>query len=181
MNVKRLTITGLVAAGVLASGTALASPASADTRTYAPGSGVWPVLRQGQTSENVRAAQWFLNCEGHRVATPSHFGPKTRAAVLAFQRNYLPWGADGNVGAYTWQSFVYHAAPTGYGQRNDCVKALQVLLNKWRYSDDLPITGYHGARTKKKLIRFQANHGLSATGVPDIRTYNKLVSTPAGA
>ncbi|TDD90799.1 peptidoglycan-binding domain-containing protein [Actinomadura rubrisoli] len=180
MNVKRIAVAGLVAAGVVASGTVLASPASADTTSYLPGSGNWPVLRQGQTSENVRALQWFLSCEGYDQPAPSHFGPKTRANVHAFQQRYLT-SQDGNVGAHTWRALLTtHTAPVGYGQRNNCVKGLQVLLNKWRYSDDLPISGYHGPRTKKKLIRFQSGHGLPATGTVDLRTYQKLTYTPAG-
>lgn len=180
MNFTRITVAGLVAAGVVASGAALASPASADTATYSPTTGYWPVLKQGQVSENVRALQWFLSCDGYDQPTPSHFGPKTRANVHAFQLRYLT-SQDGNVGAYTWQALVTHAAPTGYGQKNNCVKALQVLLNKWRYNDDLPITGLHAKRTRAKLLRFQSAHGLPANGYPDVRTYHKLIATPAGA
>ncbi|QXJ24325.1 peptidoglycan-binding protein [Actinomadura graeca] len=180
MNLKRIAIAGTVAAAVVAGGTALAAPASADTTSYAAPYGYWPVLRQGQTSENVRALQWFLSCDGYDQPAPSHFGPKTRANVVAFQQRYLT-SFDGNVGAQTWRALLTHAAPTGYGQKNNCVKALQVLLNKWRYSDDLPITGYHGPRTKQKLIRFQSGHGLPATGTPDLRTYHKLIATASGS
>ncbi|MFD0685209.1 peptidoglycan-binding domain-containing protein [Actinomadura fibrosa] len=180
MKFTRIAATGLAAAGLVAGGAVLASPASADTASTSPNGAYWPVLRQGQTSENVRALQWFLSCEGYEQPAPSHYGPKTTANVHAFQLRFLTWGRDGNVGAYTWRALLGDIPSTGYGQRGDCVKGLQVLLNKWRYNDDLPISGYHGSRTKAKLVRFQGAHGLPANGVVDLRTYQKLIATPAG-
>jgi peptidoglycan hydrolase-like protein with peptidoglycan-binding domain len=179
MNLKRIVIAGTAAAGILAGGAMVATPASADTRPYHPVSGYWPVLKPGHKSENVRALQWLLSCHGYHQPAPSHYGPKTTANVKAFQLRYLN-EQDGNTGALTWHAIVKSAPYAGYGQRNHCVKALQVLLNKWKYNDDLPITGYHGDRTKRKLHRFQAAHGIQANGAVDVRTYHKLVSTPAG-
>lgn len=55
-----------------------------------------PVLRQGSSGPHVRALQSRLG-----VTLDGAFGPKTRAAVVAFQksRQLLP---DGVVGAMTW-------------------------------------------------------------------------------
>jgi len=183
MNLKRIAIAGLATAGIVAGGAMLgSSPASADTVPADPTYGSWPVLKQGQTSENVRALQWFLNCETFKVKTPSHFGPATYAQVKNFQAHAeMSDVPDGNVGAHTWLALTEKfSKPMDYGNRNDCVKAVQVLLNKWRYNDDLPITGYHGDRTKNKILRFQDAHGLPANGKVDTRTLHKLISTPAG-
>lgn len=179
MNIRRMAVAGLASVGIMMGGAALASPASADTNSHAANGYWWPVLQQGQTSENVRALQWLLNCHGEKVAVPSHFGPKTYAAVkhYQFKAGNKP---DGIVGAETWTSLTGRA-PLGYGvPLNDCVKGLQVALNKWRYNDDLPISGYFGNRTKAKLGKFQSSHGLSVTYIADLQTWNKLIATPAG-
>ncbi|MGI5164053.1 peptidoglycan-binding domain-containing protein [Spirillospora sp. CA-253888] len=178
MHVKRLAIAGLTA-GMVVGGTALAPAASADPTPSDQHYGSWPVLKRGHKNEEVRALQWFLNCTGHRLDTPSVFGPKTHVAVRTFQARHVA-PADGIVGARTWLTLLSRDLPAGHTQRNDCVKALQVLLNKWRYNDDLPITGYHGDRTRKKLLRFQREHGLPAHGDADTPTYHKLLATPAG-
>ncbi|TYK53287.1 peptidoglycan-binding protein [Actinomadura decatromicini] len=177
MNVTRIAVAGLAAGSMVLGGVVLASPASADPEPTYKGL-TWPVLRQGQTSENVRALQWLLNCHGDKVAVPSHFGPKTYAAVRSFQyKNGNK--VDGIVGASTWLSLTGKGG-FSYGERNDCVKGLQVALNKWRYNDDLPITGYFGPRTRTKLNKFQRAHALPVHAYADPKDWNKLVSTPAG-
>lgn len=63
-----------------------------------------PVLRKGDISECVRAAQMLLNgrgCYVGRYGCDGEFGNDTLSAVLAFQRrNGLE--ADGIIGAQTW-------------------------------------------------------------------------------
>ncbi|MFG2003690.1 peptidoglycan-binding protein [Spirillospora sp. NPDC048911] len=180
MKIKRVAIAGLAAAGIVVGGTAI--PASADTHPYSNnGLGPHPILRYGQVNENVRALQWMLNCEGHTLKTPSRFGPQTLQAVKNLQaKHHVDQGADGNVGAATWHSLYMSSASTRHGSKNDCVKAVQVLLNKWKYNDDLPITGYQGDRTTRKLQRFQKEHGQAATGYADHDTFHKLIYIPAG-
>ncbi|GAA1541441.1 hypothetical protein GCM10009678_24940 [Actinomadura kijaniata] len=180
MNIRRIAVAGLAAAGVALGAAAVATPASADTSPYAEGTtlGPWPVLKRPVKNENVRALQWFLNCLGHKVDKPSNFGPATQDRVRRFQHTYrIPGGADGNVGAYTWTAILGKARPMGYKQRNDCVSALQVLLNKWDYGHDLAIDGAHGDNTRTKLRRFQHGHGLPVTGHPDTNTLYKLIAT----
>ncbi|RAY16969.1 hypothetical protein DPM19_02050 [Actinomadura craniellae] len=180
MNLARMAVTALATVGITMSGVALAGPASADPDPYSQALGLsWPTLKRGQISEEVRTLQWLLNCHGKKVAVPSHFGPKTHAAVYAFQAE-LSDRPDGVVGTATWALLVGKGSIVYAGTGNDCVRALQVALNKWRYDDDLPITGYLGPRTKAKLHRFQSAHGLPSTPEPDVRTWNKLIATPAG-
>lgn len=67
-----------------------------------------PMLRQGDKSEAVRAAQFLLNgrkCSVGIWGADGDFGPQTKSAVLAFQRrNELE--ADGIVGPETWAALL---------------------------------------------------------------------------
>ena len=67
-----------------------------------------PVLRKGDVSECVRAAQMLLNgrdCYVGRDGCDGDFGNNTRSAVLAFQRrNGLE--TDGIIGAQTWAALL---------------------------------------------------------------------------
>ena len=49
----------------------------------------------------MRAVQRLLNRTGHRVREDGVFGPRTRAAVLAFQHDAVLC-SDGVVGKQTW-------------------------------------------------------------------------------
>ena len=75
---------------------------SALDKVGASSGGSGPVLREGAKGEPVRALQNRLNTLGYKVGTADgSFGPKTDAAVKAFQKAHgLP--ADGVVGPKTW-------------------------------------------------------------------------------
>jgi peptidoglycan hydrolase-like protein with peptidoglycan-binding domain len=177
MNIKRIAVIGLAAGTLGLGGTAVAGPASADTAPHLPGHAEYfPVLRQGETSEEVRALQWLLNCKGIHVAVPSHFGPRTYAAVRAYQSSHGLY-ADGNVGAATWTDLLSRSQ-VRYGDRNDCVKAAQVLLNKYagHYgAADLPISGYFGPRTRALLHRVQADAHVPAADIITVHTWSILL------
>ena len=67
-----------------------------------------PMLRRGDVSETVRAAQFLLNgrgCAGGQGGADGELGGQTEAAVLAYQRrNSLE--ADGIVGPQTWAALL---------------------------------------------------------------------------
>ncbi|MFI0446964.1 peptidoglycan-binding protein [Actinomadura sp. 6N118] len=176
MNVKRFAVIGLTAGAVVAGGAVLAGPASADTATHtSPNGPDWPVLQRGQANEHVRTVQWLLNCKNIKVDVPSHFGPKTQAAVKTYQSRY-GLSPDGKVGAYTWSEMA-RGAQIKYKDRNDCVRALQVALNVYRHSTgakDLPITGYFGPKTRTSLHKFQTTYGLHVQDVLTVTTWNRL-------
>lgn len=177
MNIKRMTATGLVAGALALGGMAVATPASADTAPSLPGHPEsFPVLKQGETSEQVRALQWLLNCKGIKVAVPSHFGPKTYAAVRTYQAAHKLY-VDGNVGAATWTDLLSRSQ-VRYGDRNDCVKAAQVLLNKYRpiyHFADLPISGYFGPKTRDALHKVQAGSHVPVTDSISVTTWSILL------
>lgn len=62
-----------------------------------------PVLREGSTGADVVKLQTILNGQGQSLKTDGIFGPKTRAAVEAYQRSrgLVP---DSIVGPHTWGS-----------------------------------------------------------------------------
>ncbi|GAA2431686.1 hypothetical protein GCM10010191_51900 [Actinomadura vinacea] len=184
MNINRAVIAGLAAAGIAAGGTAVAIPAAADTEIYYQGYGPYKVLRQGAKGNEVLALQWMLNCEDCFVVKkpPGHFGDKTVKSVQRFQVTHMNASeseADGNVGALTWYGLYRDRKPMVYKQRNDCIKGLQVLLNKWKYNGMLVVDGKFGKATRQKVLRFQQAHRLSPTGQVDAKTFQALIYTKA--
>ena len=177
MKIKRIAVTGLVVGALGMGGAALAGPASADTAPSLPGHAEsFPVLQQGQTSEEVRALQWLLNCKGIRLSVPSHFGPRTYSAVRTYQSAHRLY-ADGAVGAATWTDLLSRAQ-VRYGDRNDCVKAAQVLLNKYHrpyHFADLPISGYFGPSTRSALHTVQARDHVAPTDTITVTTWSILL------
>jgi hypothetical protein len=82
-----------------------AAPAPANPNAY-PGT----VYRyaKGKTlmaGSHVKWIQTRLGAHGHKVATDSAYGPKTAAAVMAFQRG-AKLTADGQVGPKTWAALA---------------------------------------------------------------------------
>ncbi len=84
--------------------TALTSPSSsAAVRTTAAAT-TSPTLRQGDIGADVAEAQTLLAKAGFSPGTvDGNFGPKTRAAVVAFQRA-KGLAADGVIGPNTWKA-----------------------------------------------------------------------------
>ncbi|MBQ8920538.1 MAG: peptidoglycan-binding protein [Oscillospiraceae bacterium] len=82
------------------------------------------VLREGVRSENVRILQQYLTYIAQYddniqpVSDTGYFGPLTKAAVQAFQREY-GLTANGQVGAVTWDAIsgVYSEMKCGAGKR----------------------------------------------------------------
>ena len=179
MVIKRIAITVAAATTVALGGAA--APAFADTAVTAPNGTAYTHLHQGDTSEQVRALQWLLTCRGFTVPTPSHFGPKTYTAVKAYQVKYQI-AADGVVGSKTWYDLVSRSQ-VRFGDRNDCVKGLQVLLNTYRedtHSADLPITGYFGPKTQTSVHNFQGWKKLQVSDIAGVGTWDALLTSGIG-
>ena len=85
------------------------------------GAATWRALivtvRKGSTGPAVRAVQDQINFRnnrnGHTVDVDGIFGPKTQAAVRAFQQamahQVRGFAVDGVVGPQTWQALVTEA------------------------------------------------------------------------
>jgi peptidoglycan hydrolase-like protein with peptidoglycan-binding domain len=60
----------------------------------------------------------------------------------------------------------------GVGSRGAAVRQVQALLNRHAYP--VPVTGCHGTMTALQVRRFQAAHGIRATGKVGRLTWPKL-------
>ncbi|GAA2438619.1 hypothetical protein GCM10010191_62300 [Actinomadura vinacea] len=188
MKIRRVTTTGLAAAGIVTASTAVALPTSADTQAYYEGYGPHTVRKEGAKGKEVLALQLMLNCSGYRIpGNPQlngNFGSNTAKQVVKYQTNQVAGHAehaakaDGKVGAVTWHSlYIDNASKIRYGQTNNCVKAVQVLLSK-RYAQQT--TGAFGKETKNNVMSFQKKtSGLKSTGTVDAKTFHKLVVAKA--
>ncbi|MEV7419584.1 N-acetylmuramoyl-L-alanine amidase [Streptomyces sp. NPDC089919] len=134
-----------------------------------PTAPVWPVVHNGQVSEQVRVLQCLLVQRGATITADGAFGPATEAAVRAFQK-LVEAGIDGVAGNQTWQQLV---APVAQGASGQAVKAIQSRLTALGY----PTTadGAFGPGTKSLVSAFQSAHGLPADGIVDARTWSRLL------
>lgn len=144
----------------------------------------------GVRSDDVKKLQNFLNSY-HRAQLPvtGYFGPRTKAAVIAFQKTYgIP--ATGNqmklttdainalicqfgnhavgepltIKSVTVDCPVYLAQFNAVGTRNDSIAALQLFLNVHERAA-IPVTGYYGKLTKAGVLNFQKKYDIApATG-----------------
>lgn len=98
---------------------AAVAPAAVSAATTATG----PTLRYGSYGSAVRVLQSKLNAKGYRLVVDGAFGPKTRAAVRAFQAKSRI-GATGVVTAATWRAlggYPKSAAPSRSSARGSIV------------------------------------------------------------
>lgn len=143
----------------------------------------WPVLRQGPNSlwprVTVRSLQYLLNAHGARLVVDGVFGPRTKAAVVAFQRaRHLP--ADGVVASTTWRALVVtvHRGSTG-----PAVRAVQDQANfrNNRNGHTLNVDGIFGPRTEAWVRAFQYAiaheiRGFPVDGIVGPLTWQALVT-----
>lgn len=65
----------------------------------------WPQISQGAKEHPVPTLQHLLRARGKTVTVDGDFGPKTDAAVRAFQHD-KGLVVDGIVGPMTWQALI---------------------------------------------------------------------------
>jgi peptidoglycan hydrolase-like protein with peptidoglycan-binding domain len=113
----------------------------------------YPTLRRNQPHNQTMALQLLLRHRGHRIAADGIFGPRTEAAVKAFQAS-ANLVADGIVGRRTWPAVVVTIRRNSQG---DAVRAMQ-------YQDALrdntgnppgPLDGIFGPKTERSVRSFQ--------------------------
>lgn len=136
----------------------------------------------GGVNSDIRWVQERLNYWGFNAGTPDGVnGPKTKAAVLAFQKA-KGLQADGIVGAKTRAALLENKAPVAPASNPD-VKWIQERLNYWGFNAGTP-DGINGPKTKAAVVSFQRAKGLGADGIvgPKTRaalTANKPAPAPA--
>lgn len=165
----------------------------------ASGSSSGSLLRYDSQGEAVRQLQQDLTKLGYYNGTISgHFGSKTEAAVMSFQKkNGLT--ADGVAGTKTLEKIA--AALSGssgssssgssssssssgssvlkFGTKSDAVRTLQENLKTLGYYSG-SITGNFGSLTKEAVYNFQKSTGLTADGVAGTKTLAMITSKLSG-
>ncbi len=175
---------GTVSAGTAAAGTASARTVSAGTAsTAAEQLQPWPVLKQGRNSlwprVTVRSLQYLLKAHGARLAVDGHFGARTKAAVVAFQRS-RKLAASGVVNARTWRRLVVTVKRGSHGA---AVRAVQEQINfrNNKNGHTLTVDGVYGGRTEAAVRAFQKAMSaevphFAVNGVVGTRTWQALVT-----
>ncbi len=134
----------------------------------------------------MKTLQQKLKAKGINVGVDGQFGPKTKAAVIAFQRaNGLT--ADGVVGPKTWAKLNAAApkppaaAPSTptlkQGAKGQSVKNLQTRLRA--HGHNVSVDGQFGPATRNAVLAFQRAKGLGADGVVGPQTWAKLNAAPS--
>ncbi|WP_151775066.1 peptidoglycan-binding domain-containing protein [Streptomyces abyssomicinicus] len=131
----------------------------------------WPVLKSGSQGADVRSAQHLLTAQGYKVDADGSFGPKTRSAVIAFQKS-RSLAADGVIGPNTWGKLIKTVKS---GSTGSAVKAAQTQLNVYNYG--LAVDGSFGTKTKSATTAFQSKHSLAVDGVIGPNTWRTLLGS----
>lgn len=143
-------------------------------------------IMYGSRGGNVKTVQDKLNALGFNCgAVDGIFGPKTKAAVVSFQRaNGL--AADGIIGPLTWSKLFGNstsASPVSssagypglvmYGMHNANVSAVQSKLATLGFNPG-SIDGIFGPKTLAALKNFQRAEGLVIDGIVGPITWKAL-------
>ncbi|HEV2253320.1 MAG TPA: peptidoglycan-binding protein [Streptosporangiaceae bacterium] len=173
---------GMAGVSASAAGAAAARPAAPYALTAAAGQ-AWPELRQGSNSAwpqaTVRSLQYLLNAHGAKLTVDGVFGPKTKAAVVAFQ-HAKGLSASGVVQASTWRSLV---VTVHRGSAGPAVRAVQDQINFRNLKDGrtLAVDGLFGPKTEASVRAFQKAmaaevSGFRVDGIVGPQTWRALVS-----
>ncbi len=141
----------------------------------------WPLVRQGDQDHPVRTLQYLLRARGHTVTVDGIFGPKTDAAVRAFQRE-RSLAVDGIVGPDTWRALIVEVQK---GSQGDAVRGVQEEFQFRNLSGDpskgLQIDGIFGPKTDAAVRGFQQAiaqdvPSMAVDGIVGPMTWQALVS-----
>jgi murein L,D-transpeptidase YcbB/YkuD len=143
----------------------------------------WPELRQGSNGAwpqaTVRSLQYLLNAHGAKLTVDGMFGPKTKAAVVAFQHS-KGLSASGVVQASTWRSLL---VTVQRGSVGPAVRGVQDQINFRNLKDGrtLVADGLFGPKTEASVRAFQKGmasevSGFRVDGIVGSQTWQALIS-----
>ncbi|GEL07648.1 NlpC/P60 family protein [Salisediminibacterium halotolerans] len=161
------------------------------------------ILNTGATGDDVRTVQEEMSdATSHSLTIDGIYGPKTREAVLTFQRdNGLQ--VDGIVGPETISamsgtsssssnSSSSQASSSGStsgswdgsvlrsGDRGGAVSDLQSELNS-ATSHSLTVDGIYGPKTRAAVTAFQQSAGIGVDGIAGPNTYSAITGSSSSA
>ncbi|HEY0002076.1 MAG TPA: peptidoglycan-binding protein [Actinoplanes sp.] len=142
----------------------------------------WPEIRKGAKAHPVPSLQYHLRARGYSVTVDGDFGPKTDAAVRAFQKE-KKLSVDGIVGPNTWRALV---VTVRRGDTGDAVRSVQEEFQYRNQSDDennAPIVdGEFGPRTETAVRGWQQflhdndEPRMAVDGIAGLMTWQSLIS-----
>lgn len=148
---------------------------------HANGQPQCPLLQLGSSGASVKKLQTMLVAAGFNPGNiDGIFGPLTRSAVLAFQKN-KNLVQDGIVGRKTWTALgvncktppVNHCPILVQGNTGPAVVTLQGLLKaNGFYTGNAD--GIFGPLTRSAVIAFQKSKNLVQDGIVGRKTWNAL-------
>jgi len=142
----------------------------------------WPEIRKGHKAHPVPSLQYHLRARGHAVTVDSEFGPRTDAAVRAFQKE-KKLVVDGIVGRRTWEALV---VTIRRGDEGDAVKSVQEEFQYRNQSDDEDnaplVDGIFGRRTEvavrdwQQFLHDNDEPAMVVDGIVGRMTWQSLIS-----
>jgi peptidoglycan hydrolase-like protein with peptidoglycan-binding domain len=141
----------------------------------------FPLVRKGDQQHPVQTLQHLLRARGQNLTVDGIFGPRTDAAVRAFQQQKA-LAVDGIVGPDTWSALI---VTVRHGSQGDAVRGVQEEFQFRNLSGDpskgLQIDGIFGPRTDAAVRGFQdALHqdipSVTVDGIVGPVTWRALVS-----
>jgi hypothetical protein len=141
----------------------------------------FPLVRKGDQQHPVQTLQHLLRARGQNLTVDGIFGPRTDAAVRAFQQQKA-LAVDGIVGPDTWSALI---VTVRQGSQGDAVRGVQEEFQFRNLSGDpskgLQIDGIFGPRTDAAVRGFQdALHqdipSVTVDGIVGPVTWRALVS-----
>jgi peptidoglycan hydrolase-like protein with peptidoglycan-binding domain len=189
------TLTGATAASAaLAAGLAVAPASASVTSASATAAPVvatavqlsippWPYLSQGRNvawpAVTVRSMQYLLNAHGARLVVDGQFGPKTKAALVTFQRTHA-LKVTGVIDKATWLKLC---VTVRQGSRGPAVRAVQEQINFRNGKDGrtVVVDGIFGPKTAAAVKGFQSGvasmiSGFPVNGIVGTQTWQALVT-----
>lgn len=163
------------------------------------------VLQEGSRGTEVRSLQYYLNFIAffndalYEIDADGIFGPKTRDAVIAFQR-YYGLTPDGIVGRDTWNmlqtvyqsilndlpkeyqsysSLLYPGFVLSVGSTGKVVEQVQSYLRVIGQNNSsvpiIDVDSVFGEGTRNAVLAVQGLYGIEQTGVVGPATWNDIV------
>lgn len=162
------------------------------------------ILKEGSKGHDVRKIQSYLSAISTKyneipdISADGYFGPKTKAAVIAFQK-YFGLNPDGIVGPATWDMIfsvyskldstnnvntpkLYYEYPNiefKIGDSGNWIRVLQEILNIIHKDNPkitpLVVDGEFGEKTRENLVVFQLEDNLNTDGVVNKYTWDDMM------